>query len=54
MMKESVDYKGHCLWKNSEALRLYHEAQKDRRLFKKLDDHLKDVDRREKELLARL
>lgn len=43
-----VEYKGVWLARNSKAYELW--ANKD---FKELDKHIKEVDRREKELLAR-
>jgi hypothetical protein len=53
-MKKEVLYKGSVLMKGSKALELWEEWQraKDRNAAqKKLDQHMKDVDRRHKELL---
>lgn len=48
-----VKYQGSVLMKASKALELYQEWKKTSKPEdkKKLDDHMKDVDRRYKELL---
>ena len=53
-MKKEVVYKGSVLTKGSKALELWEEWQraKDRNAAqKKLDQHMKDVERRYQELL---
>jgi hypothetical protein len=52
MMKQVV-YKGSVLMKGSQALELWQEWQKTKTTEskKKLDNHVKDVDRRYRELL---
>ena len=55
-MKE-VQYKGSILAKGSKALELWEEWQKEKKdrnaAQKKLDQHMKDVEQRAKELLTR-
>lgn len=55
-MNNFVKYKSHVLAKNSEAYSILSQAEKltgkDRELaLRKLDQHLRDVDRRAQELL---
>ena len=55
-MNNFVKYKQHVLAKNSEAFSMFNAAEKlsgkDRELaLRKLDQHLKDVERRYQELL---
>ena len=56
-MSKQVIYKGSILAKGSRALELWEEWQKaksDRnQAQKKLDDHMKDVEQRSKDLLTR-
>ena len=57
-MSKEVVYKGLVLSKGSTALELWEAWQKDKsgdrnKLQKKLDDHMKDVETRYKELLNR-
>jgi hypothetical protein len=47
-MNNAVMYKGQLLAKNSEAYFLW-----DVKEFKKLDAHLKELDRKQKELMER-
>jgi hypothetical protein len=57
-MSNYVTYKKHLLAKNSEAYSILSQADKSKPeerkvLLKKLDKHLQDVDKRDKELLER-
>lgn len=57
-MSKLVVYKGLGLAKGSAALELWEAWQKDKssernKLQKKLDDHMKDVENRHRELLER-
>jgi hypothetical protein len=47
-MKNAVVYRGQMLAKNSEAFTLW-----DLKEFKKLDAHLKELERKQKELIER-
>lgn len=54
---KQVEYKGSVLAKGSKALELWEDwqrAKSDRNKFqKKLDDHVKEVDQKAKDLLTR-
>lgn len=57
-MSKGIIYKGSELAKGSKALELWEAWQKDKsnernKVQKKLDDHIKDVENRYKELLSR-
>jgi hypothetical protein len=56
-MSKQVVYKGSVLAKGSRALELWEDwqrAKSDRNVFqKKLDDHMKDVEQRYKDLMTR-
>lgn len=47
-MKKSVVYKGLRLMQDSTAYELWEAAQKDPTILKKLDQHLKEVEAKDK------
>lgn len=52
-MKNAVQYKGVWLMPGSQAYTLFENMKKDPKLQKKLDQHMKELDQKEKDLRDR-